>query len=103
MKIINNNASTITNTRAYSNDTIKDQTSASGKLKNSKNFDDIIIHYNNASDTNSDAFINDIKNKIMADVKSPAASYKLNDLKSQIALGEYQINISDIAKKILLN
>ena len=48
----------------------------------------------------TEQLVNSLKMQIMQDVKSGIDSHKLEDLKKEIASGEYDINPSDIARKI---
>lgn len=107
MKINNNNYTGFSKINSFKNKTTSAQSTGlsetnESNVKNNKNFDNIIISSLNSNEDSTDTVINDLKNKIMSDIKSPAPQNKINDLKSQIALGEYQINTHDIVKKILL-
>ena len=48
-----------------------------------------------------DDFIRELAGSISAEVKAGKPQNVLNDIKMQIALGEYDINADDIASKIL--
>ena len=47
-------------------------------------------------------FVNELKNKIMNDVKKSHSEKELEELKLQIEDGSYQIGIDEIIRKILL-
>lgn len=50
----------------------------------------------------SDAqFIAQLKKGILSDIQAGASERKLDDLRQQIALGEYDVNASDVAKRIM--
>lgn len=52
----------------------------------------------------SDAqFVSQLKRGILSDIQAGAPEYKLDDLRQQIALGEYDVNIPDIIRKMLLD
>jgi len=52
----------------------------------------------------SDAeFMAQLKKSILSDIQAGAPEHKLSDLKQQIALDEYDINISDIVRKMMLD
>lgn len=100
MKIPTNSIPKMSQMLSYKSDTLKGKSHPSNQIKSAKNFDDIIIHANQNAD--EDVFSRDLKNKIFSEVKSSISDYKLNDIKSQIALGEYQINSDEIVKRMLL-
>lgn len=50
---------------------------------------------------NDDEFIASLSRKISADVRSGSSLNDMRNIKEQIALGTYDINVNDIAKKIL--
>lgn len=50
----------------------------------------------------SDAqFISQLKKGIMSDIQAGAPEHKLDSLKQQIALDEYDVNIPEIVKKLM--
>lgn len=83
------------------NDVLKSSTIPAEKKRITKNFDEIIIHVNNSANP-EDKFINDLTSKLSKDIRTPASNYEIDDLKSQIETGTYQISLDEIAKKIML-
>ncbi len=88
-----------------SNSTNKDKTTQSStqntSVSRAKNYDEIIISGKiDIPDQNS--FIDELKNKISKEVATPCSEEKIADLKQQIEEGTYQIDIDQIAKKMLL-
>ena len=54
--------------------------------------------------TLSDAeLVAQLKKSILNDIQAGADRHKLNDLKRQIALEEYDVNIPEVVKKIMLD
>ena len=52
----------------------------------------------------SDAeLIAQLKKNILSDIQAGTPEHKLNDLKQQIALDEYDVNIPDIIRKLMLD
>ena len=52
----------------------------------------------------SDAeFIAQLKKNILSEMQAGASERKLNDLKQQIALDEYDINVPEVVRKIMLD
>ena len=47
-------------------------------------------------------FIEALKTQILNEVKAGAGIHKLNDLRNQVAAGEYDINPVDIVRKMML-
>ncbi len=66
-----------------------------------KNFDEINIR-TISSGASDESFVNDLVQRISAEVKSPASPMKLNDIHNQIEQNIYQVNLDEIAHKILL-
>ena len=52
--------------------------------------------------TSDDEFVKSLSSKISSEVKNGTPAEELSDIKRQIALGEYDINANEIAKKIML-
>ena len=68
--------------------------------------DKIIITSNQGTDNTgiSDAqFISRLKRSILSEVQTDAPEYMLDSLKQRIALNEYDINVPDIIRKMLLD
>ena len=65
---------------------------------------DRITIESNQNDRMSDAqLITQLKKSIMSEIQAGAPEYKLADLKQQIAMNKYDVNISDIIRKLLLD
>ncbi len=72
------------------------------KLDNKKEkFDSISISQTEKPVLDDSQFINALKAQISAEVQKGSSEYKLSDLSRQVALGEYDINPADIARKIM--
>jgi len=81
---------------------LKAKKGSSDSVAKSADFDKISIGKDEGG--RSDAqLIAALKKSIMSDLMVGASEQKLNDLRQQIALGEYDVNPSDIAKKMLLD
>ena len=65
--------------------------------------DKITIGSNQAPALSDAEFIAQLKKTILSEIQAGAPEHKLADLKQQIALDEYDINIPDIVKKIMLD
>ena len=63
--------------------------------------DKITIASNQSGEITDAQFIAQLKKSIISDIQAGAPEHKLNDLKQQIALDEYDVNISDIIRKIM--
>ena len=70
------------------------QTMMSGEINDS-------IQIASGKSMSDDEFIQSLSANLSNQVKAGHSALDLNDIKQQIALGEYDINASDIAKKIL--
>lgn len=46
-------------------------------------------------------FVENLKNQILSEVKAGADLHKMDDLKKQISLGQYDINPADIVRKMM--
>ncbi|WP_312070977.1 flagellar biosynthesis anti-sigma factor FlgM [Anaerotignum propionicum] len=76
--------------------------SQSPSVSRAKNYDEIII-CGKAETPEQNSFIDALKNKISKEVAAPTTEEKISDLKQQIEEGTYQIDIDQIAKKMLLS
>jgi len=65
--------------------------------------DKITIGSNQAPALSDAEFIAQLKKNILSEIQAGAPEHKLADLKQQIALDEYDVNIPDIVKKIMLD
>ena len=63
--------------------------------------DKITIGASNSSGPSDAQLIASLKKSIMTDIWAPAPEQKINDLKQQIALNQYDINPGDIAKRLM--
>lgn len=68
--------------------------------KNTKNFDAITISSRKTID--ADTFARELSQKILKEVSSPSDPQKVEELKTEVQNGSYQIVIDEIAKKMLL-
>lgn len=64
-------------------------------------FDQIMISRSETEKVSDDQFVNMLKKQLSSEVKAGASSYALDDLQRQIALGQYDINASDIARRLI--
>ncbi len=97
MKIVSDSNSVYYNNP---NTNISRRGSVSDGFSNVKSFDEVSIH---KSDALPEAkFVNELKNKIMNDIKKSHSEKELEELKLQIEDGSYQIGIDEIIRKILL-
>ena len=65
--------------------------------------DKITIASNQVPALTDAEFIAQLKKNILSEIQAGAPEHKLADLKQQIALDEYDVNIPDIIKKIMLD
>ena len=65
--------------------------------------DKITIEANQNAEMTDSQFISQLKRSILSEIQAGAPEHKLDDLKKQIALNEYDINIPDIIRKMLLD
>jgi len=68
----------------------------------SRNCDEIIIS-GRVQKADQNRFIDELKNQISKEVNTPSSEQKIASLKQQIEEGNYQIDIDQIAKKMLLH
>ena len=64
-------------------------------------FDKITIESNQNQGMSDEQLISQLKKSILSDIQTGAPEYKLNDLKQQIALDEYDINLTETIRKIM--
>ncbi|MCQ4936062.1 MULTISPECIES: flagellar biosynthesis anti-sigma factor FlgM [Anaerotignum] len=76
--------------------------SQSPSVSRAKNYDEIII-CGKTETPEQNSFVDALKNKISKEVATPTSEEKIADLKQQIEAGTYQIDIDQIAKKMLLS
>ncbi|MCL1983143.1 MAG: hypothetical protein FWG53_08695 [Clostridiales bacterium] len=65
--------------------------------------DKITIAPNRDADVPDAQFIAQLRKSIVSEILAGAPEYKLDDLRQQAALGEYDVNIMDIIRKMLLD
>jgi len=82
---------------------VKKNNAISGTVKKSADYDKIIIGAGNPAGISDDQFIATLKKAIMSEIQAGASERKLNDLKNQIAVDQYEINASDIVKRMMLD
>lgn len=70
-------------------------------VSRAKKYDEIII-CGKIDTPDQNSFIDELKNKISKEVATPCSEEKIADLKQQIEEGTYQIDIDQIAKKMML-
>jgi len=63
--------------------------------------DTITIAANQNTEVTDAQFIAQLKKMILTDIQAGAPEHKLNDLKQQIALDQYDVNIPDVVRKIM--
>lgn len=63
--------------------------------------DKITIEAKQGGDVSDAQFIAQLKKNILSDIQAGAPEHKLEDLKKQIALDEYDINIPELIKKLM--
>lgn len=68
-----------------------------------QSYDKITIGTSSLCDLPNNQFISVLKNRLSAEVKTGASNYTLTDLGNQVALGQYDINIASVVKKIMLD
>lgn len=66
-----------------------------------RNCDEIIIRAKHEK-TEQSRFVGELKNKLSNEVNTPCSEEKIAHLKQQIEEGTYQIDMDQIAKKMLL-
>lgn len=96
MKIFNNNHASFY-PKAPS---IKNEDTKSPKVNKNK-FDEILISSKNQN--SEELFAKELSSKILTDIRIPTPKAELDSIKSQIAKGEYKIDVDRIAQNILLN
>ncbi|WP_352400307.1 flagellar biosynthesis anti-sigma factor FlgM [Anaerotignum sp.] len=67
-----------------------------------RNCDEIIIS-SKVEKVDQPTFIDELKNQILNEVNAPSSTQKITNLKQQIEEGSYQLDIDQIAKKMLLH
>lgn len=96
MKIFNNNHASF-----YPKATsIKNEDAKSPKVNKNK-FDEILISGKNQN--SEELFSKELSSKILTEIRIPTPKAELDSIKSQIAKGEYTIDVDQITKNILLN
>ena len=81
----------------------KDMTASSESAPKTSAGDKITIASNQVPALTDAEFIAQLKKTILSEIQAGAPEHKLADLRQQIALDEYDINIPDIVKKIMLD
>ena len=76
---------------------------AAGAISKSSDYDKVTIGADKKTGLSDAQFVAQLKKGILAEIQAGAPEYKLDDLKQQIALDEYDVNVPDIARKILLD
>ena len=97
MKIASNSLHT---SYTIQKETARLQTSEKNQRRINRNFDKILIQSTPSSDSN-DNFVSNITSKLSSEVRKPASSEQLNELRQKVAEGTYQIDLDAILKKIL--
>ena len=97
MKIASNSLHT---SYTIQKETARLQTSEKNQRRINRNFDKILIQSTPSSDSN-DNFVSNITSKLSSEVRKPASSEQLNELRQKVAEGTYQIDLDAIVKKIL--
>lgn len=100
MKILTNN---MTSPVKSNGDYIKLNKKEGKEQVQKQSFDTITIGSPSVSDLPANEFAAILKNQIANEVKAGTSSYKLNEIKTQIALGEYDINAVDIVRKMMVD
>ena len=78
-------------------------TSASESTAKASAVDKITIEQSPGAALSDAEFIAQLKKNILSEIKAGAPEHKLGDLKQQIALDEYDVNIPDIVRKLMLD
>jgi len=76
---------------------------SSGSVSKSSDYDKITIGANQKTDLSDAQFVAQLKKGILAELQAGASEQKLEDLKQQIALEKYDVNVPDTIRKILLD
>ena len=97
MKIVSNSLHT---SYTIQKETARLQISEKNQRRINQNFDKILIQSTPSSDSN-DNFVSNITSKLSSEVRKPASSEQLNELRQKVAEGTYQIDLDAIVKKIL--
>jgi len=97
MKIASNSLHT---SYTIQKETARLQTSEKNQRRINRNFDKILIQSTPSYDSN-DNFVSNITSKLSSEVRKPASSEQLNELRQKVAEGTYQIDLDAIVKKIL--
>ncbi len=97
MKIASNSLHT---SYTIQKETARLQTSEKNQRRINRNFDKILIQSTPSSDS-YDNFVSNITSKLSSEVRKPASSEQLNELRQKVAEGTYQIDLDAIVKKIL--
>ena len=97
MKIASNSLYTSFNIQK---ETARLHNSEKNQRRINRNFDKILIQSTPSSDSN-DNFVSNITSKLSSEVRKPASSEQLNELRQKVAEGTYQIDLDAIVKKIL--
>jgi len=73
----------------------------SGAAAKPSGYDTITIAANPNTGVTDEQYIAQLKKNILSDINSGATAHKLTDLRQQIALGDYDVNVPDIVRKIM--
>ena len=76
---------------------------ASDGISKPSDFDKMTIGTTQKTGIPDEQFILQLKKSILSEIQAGAPEYKLEDLKQQIALGEYDTNVSDVIRKLTLD
>lgn len=74
-----------------------------GTVKKEADYDRITIGAASSSALSEDQFIVSLRKTISAEIQAGAPEQKLHDLKQQVAMNEYEINPSDIVRRLMLD
>lgn len=75
----------------------------SASVSRNAEYDQLTIRQTPITQKSDEQFILSLKNQLSSEVKTGASQYKLDDLRRQVTLNEYDKNIADIARKILMD
>lgn len=97
------NGTNINSYHPYTSDLPKVSLQPSAKPKKAvQSFDQITLTGNSSNRHTEEVFTAELKNKISQEVRRPASAQDLEDLKTQIKNGTYQLDLETVAKKMLL-
>lgn len=97
--VVRNTSNNIKNNAA--NNTGRTSSSEAQTSAKASGFDQILINRTADAKLSDDQFVGMLTKQLSSEVKSGTSPYVLEDLQRQVALNQYDVNVSDIARKLI--